>query len=595
MISQLIKNYHKILNVALGKEPADLVIKEGNLVNVYTGEIYEADVAVKEKFIVKVGKVGKCIGKNTKIINAKGKYLLPGFIDGHIHIESSMLSIPRFAEAVLPHGTTAVATDFHEIGIILGIKGIRFMLDVAKQTPLKVFLMVPSHIPFMPGLETTGFKFVLRDIEEALTWEESVALSEVVSVQLLSLHETLLKGVELAKSKSKLVEGHAPALRGDVLQAFASAGIQSDHESTSLEEALEKLRLGIELMIREGSVSQDLHEVIKVVTKNHVDTCKIMLVSDDMSCVDLVKFGHMNYKIKKAIEEGVDPIKAIQMVTINVAKHFRVDEIVGSITPGRLADIVVVNNLRELDIEKVVANGKLVVVNGKIVTEIPKPQYPEKYVRTLNVKRKLREEDFKIKVPISSGKAEVRVIGVKDGTLLKDGLVEELPIVNGEVQINFEKDILKISVIERHKATGNIGLGFIKGFNLKKGAIASTVAHDHHNITVVSTNDRDAALAANTLIDINGGLAVVAEGKVLGTLELPIAGILSDKPVHEVKEKLEILHSLSRKLGCNLRDPFMHLSFVTLTAIPAYGISDKGLIDVINAKIVSPIISTFQT
>jgi len=597
MLFKNVEKITRIINTTMNREPPDLIVKNGNLVNVYTGEIYEADIVVKDDVIVKVverGKANYTVGPNTEVVDVKGKFIVPGFIDGHIHIESSMLSIPRFAEAVLPLGTTSVITDLHEIGIVLGLKGIRYMLDVARKTPLKVFLMIPSHIPFMPGLETVGSEFTIDDIKTALEWEESVALSEVVFAQLLGLHRELLESIELTLKKRKLVEGHGPALSGNELQAFIAAGTISDHEAVSAEEGLDKLRLGLELMIREGSVATNLSEVIKVVTKYHVDTSKIMLVSDDVSCRDLIKIGHMNYKVKRAIEEGVDPIKAIQMATINVAKHFRIDDFVGSVTPGRYADIVVVDNLRDLNIEMVIANGKLVCKEGSMPIKIKEPEYPEEYLKTLRVKREITVDDLKVKVPISKGKARVRVIGVKEGTLLKDALVEELDVVNGEVISNIGKDVLKVAVIERHKATGNIGLGFVKGFNLKEGAIASTIAHDHHNITVIAANDDDAALAVNTLIDIGGGIIVTRQGKVVCYLELPIAGLLSPKPLAEVSERLEKVYKATYNLGCKLRDPVIHLSFITATAIPAYGISDKGLIDVVNKKAVPIVIEYYE-
>ncbi|OYT50945.1 MAG: adenine deaminase [Desulfurococcales archaeon ex4484_204] len=578
-----------VLNAALGKEPPDLVIEGGNIVNVYTGEVYRSDVLIKGSYIAKVGKF-KGGPSGVKVINASGKFVVPGFIDGHIHIESSLLSIPRFAEAVLPHGTTSVVTDLHEIGIVLGLRGIRFMLDIARKTPLKVFLMVPSHIPFMPGLETVGSEFGVKEIEEALGWDESVALSEVVAAQLLGLHEELLKSIELTFRMRKLVEGHGPALTGGVLQAFATAGIASDHESVSCEEGLEKLRLGIELMVREGSVATNLSEVIKVVTQRHVDVSKVMLVSDDVSCIDLVTLGHMDYKVRRAVEEGVDPVKAIQMVTINTAKHFRIDDVVGSIAPGRIADLVIVNNLRDLTIDTVVASGEVVFSGGRLTTSIPEPEYPEEFLKTIRVKRRVLPEDFKVRIPVRDGIARVRVIGVRDGTLLKDALVDELKVVNGEVVPDVAKDVLKVAVIERHKATGNVGIGFVKGFGIKEGALGTTIAHDHHNITVIAVNDEDAALATNTLIDLSGGIAVVRNGEVLSKIKLPIAGLLSHEPPHKVKEEMKAIYSSIRDLGCKLRDPIIHLSFITATAIPAYGISDKGLIDVMERKVVDIVV-----
>jgi adenine deaminase len=580
----------ELMDVCLGKIFADTVIMGGELVNVNTEEIYQADIAIKNGKIAFIGNVEKLIGPQTKKIDAHGKYIIPGFIDAHIHFESSMMSITHFANAVLPRGTTSIVSDLHEIGAVTGFKGIKFMLEEAKKTPLKVFLNVPSELPFDPIFGSSGAKVEFKEIEDALSWEEAVGLSEVQPFHIFGHEESIIKRIALAIKNRKTIEGHAPALIGDKLQAYLSFGISSDHEATCKDEALERIRLGIDLMIREGSVATDLKEVIKVITEKRIDSRHCILVTDDEDPIDLVKLGHMDYKVKRAIEEGVDPVKAIEMATINPAEHYNLESKVGTIAPGRFADILIINNLRELNIEMTIANGNLVSKNGKMIIELKPPEYPEFLMKTFKLKRKIIPNDFEFFVEKELKEVKVRVIGVKDGTLLKDAKIALLKVKDGKVLPDLENDIIKIAVVERHQATGNIAKAFINGFGLLDGAIASSVAHDHHNIVVIGTNSEDMAKAVNLIADIQGGLTIVKDGKVLGVLELPIGGLLANKPVDELKEKLEELIRITHELGCKLRSPFMALSFVPLAYIPAYGISDKGLIDVLKFELVNPII-----
>ncbi|MEM3061423.1 MAG: adenine deaminase C-terminal domain-containing protein, partial [Candidatus Bathyarchaeia archaeon] len=438
---------------------------------------------------------------------------------------------------------------------------------------------------------SSGAKVEFEEIEDALSWEESVGLSEVQPSHILGYDESTIKRIDLAIKNRKTVEGHAPALIGNELQACLSMGISSDHEATRKDEALERIRLGIDLMIREGSVATDLKEVIKVITEERVDSRHCILVTDDEDPIDLVKFGHMDYKVRRAIEEGVDPVKAIEMATINPAEHYNLELKIGTIAPGRYADVLIVNNLKELNIETTVANGKLVSKNGKMAIELKPPAYPEFLRKTFKLKRKMIPRDFEIFVKKELKNVKARVIGIKDGTLLKEAKTALLSVQDGKVLPDLEKDVIKIAIAERHRATGNVANAFINGFNLYNGAIASSVAHDHHNIVVVGTNSEDMGEAVNLIADMQGGLVIVKDRKCLGMLELPIGGLLANKPVDELKEKLEELTEITHELGCRLRSPFMTLSFVSLAYIPAYGISDKGLIDVLEFKLVDPIIS----
>jgi len=575
----------ELIDVALSKNPADIVIKNGNLVNVFTEEIYEADIAIKKDRIALVGNANALVNDETTIVNGMGKYLVPGLIDGHVHIESSMMEPTQFARAVLPLGTTAVVTDWHEVGAVVGLNGVRKMLDVCLKNPLKVFWVVPSHVPFLKGLETTGAEIGFKEIKEALKWEEAVGLSEVLVAPVLSHDKSLLNSISSTIEMRKTVEGHAAGFGGRELQSHVAAGVESDHEATTTDEALERARLGVGLMMREGSVSKDLSSCIKVLTERRVNSQNCMMVTDDVHPTDLVKFGHMDYKVRRAIEEGVNPVKAIQMASLNTARHFRIDRDVGGIAPGKFADILIVNNLKEFKIEKVFASGKLVAQNGEFVSKISEPKYPATLRNTFHLKRKIEPKDLMIRTNAEKDHVDVQVIGVRDDTLLSDANRATLHVKNNVVQPNISGDIIEVAVVERHKATGNIGKAFISGFGLKKGAIASSVAHDNHNIINVGTNFEDMAFAVNKLAKAQGGLIAVENGKCLELIELPICGLLTNLSVFELGEKLENLHEIVRNLGGKLKSPFMTLSFVTC-AIPKLCISDRGLIDPVKLKFV---------
>jgi len=580
--------HEKIISVALGKVPADVAIKNGNLVNVFTGEIYGADVAIFGNRIAAVGDVEHCIGDRTTIIDANGKYLVPGLIDGHVHMESSMMDPLNFAKALLPLGTTSIVTDLHEIGTVMGLNGIREMLNICWETPLKFFLVVPSHVPFLKGLETTGAEIGLDEINEALKWKEAVGLSEVLVPPVISQNDSLLRSIERTIALGKTVEGHAAGFSGKELQAHVASGVESDHEATTAGDALERARLGIGLMIREGSVSKDLSACIKVLTEFRINAQNCMLATDDIHPIDLVKYGHMDYKVRRAIEEGVDPVIAVQMATLNPARHFRIDRDVGGIAPGKIADILIVENLRKFKVERVIANGKIVAQHGKFTLNVGIKNY-ENFKNTVRLRGEIKPEDLKINSNDGEPRVDVRTIVVKDDTLLKDEKIVTLDVEDGSILPDTSGDILEVAVVERHKGTGNIGKAFISGFGLRDGAIASSVAHDNHNIIVVGTNLEDMADAVNKLAKAGGGLVAIEDGKCLGLIELPICGLLSTLDVSEMRRELEVLHEAVRNLGCGLKSPFMTLSFVTC-AIPRLCISDKGLIDPVRFELVDLII-----
>lgn len=580
-----------LIRTALGKRAADVVIKGGKLVNVITGEIYAAEVAIADGKIAAVGSVPEsAVGEKTKIIDARGMYLAPGFIDAHIHIESSMLSYTEFAKLAIKHGTTAVATDLMEVTIVSGVEGMKEVLAESKNTPVRLYYPVPAFME-ENGIQTTGSLLRADMIDDLIRLPEAVGLAEVLAPPILAESPASAHMLDLAKKYRKTAEGHAPALTGAGLNAYVGAGVTSEHESTNMEEALEKLRAGLHLLMREGSASTDLRPCLKIITEEHVDTRYCSMVSDDVDALHISRKGHLDNKVRIAVEEGVDPVTAIQMVTINPAESLRIQDQVGSITPGKFADIVFLSSLEDCRVEGVIANGELVVEGRRLVKELPAPNYSSLLRDTVRLPHRITGDELVLKTDSSHKSARVRVIGASHNTLLTDALEAELPVVNGTVQPDTERDILRIACVERYGKNGGIGKAFIKNFGLKTGAIATSVGHDHHNITVVGSDPEDMATAVNRIAELQGGLVLVRDGKVLAEIPLPICGLLSDLDGELVANKLEELIEQARQLGCEVPSPNITLSFITLIFIPDLGITDQGLFDVRTFKLVDPIIS----
>jgi len=580
-----------LVNVALGKAPADLVLMGGKLVNVETAEIEsKVDIAIKGDRIALVGDAKHCIGAETRVIDASGKYILPGLLDAHVHIESSMMTVTQFARAVLPHGTTGVFIDPHEIANVLGMLGVKFMLDEGDRLPLKVFVTLPSCVPSAPGLETSGAEINQNDIVKGLKWRRVVGLGEVMNYPgVLAGNKKMRDEIDAALNAQKVVEGHAPGLLGKELAAYIAAGVRSDHESLTPGEAVQKLRLGMALEIREGSAAKNLAALVKPIIKFKLDTRHCLLATDDCHPEDLMKEGHIDHVVRRAIEEGVDPIKAIQMATLNTAEHFELDRDIGSVSPGKIADVVIVGNLEKFNVERVIVNGKIVAERGKLKITLPIRKSPSFARKTMKLKREVNAEDFKITTN-EMNKVKVRVIGIAKGQILASQHIERLETRGGAVLLDAKRDIAKVAVVERHHATGNIGLGFVRGFGIRRGAIASSVGHDAHNITVVGVNDEDMATAVNTIASIGGGQVVVSRDEILARIGLPIAGLMSDEPVEVVSAQLEKLHLAAKRLGIKIRSPFMQMAFLPLAVIPELRITDKGLVDVEARKIVPPLV-----
>ena len=532
---------------------------EGNLVNVFTEEIYPARVSIKNDKIVEIKELKKNLSK----------YILPGFIDSHVHIESSMLCPSRFAEAVIPHGTTCIITDPHEIANVLGVQGIEYLREDSLKSPLRVFFTAPSCVP-ATIFETSGAKLGVKEIERLLKRDWIIGLGEVMDYNgVINENTEILQKINIAKKMKKKIDGHAPLLNGLNLCKYISFGIDSDHECTSYKEALEKVKLGMKLMIRQGSATKNLKSLIKIAK---ISDC--LMVTDDIHPNELIK-GHLDILIKDAISHGIDPIKAIKMVTLNPSNHYNLN--IGAISPGRKADIVIVNNLKSLNIEKVLIDGNLVINNGKTFFSTKPLNLEYKF----NIKKK-KAEDFIIECK-NEEHVKVNIIEIVKDQIFTKKSTGILNVENNQIKPDIKKDILKIVVVERYGGDG-IGKGFIHGFSIKNGAIASSVSHDSHNIVAVGSNDEDIAKAVN-LTSKHGGFSFV--GKNTFNLPLPIAGLISTEKLDIVVDKLKKINTLTKEMGCKMSSPFISLSFMTLLVIPELKISDKGLFDSKNFEFVS--------
>ncbi len=568
--------------VAGGSKPADTVIRNGKLVNVCTAEILEGlDIAISEGRIALVGDASHCIGENTKVIDAKGQYISPGFLDGHIHIESSMLSVGEYAKAVITHGTTGIYPDPHEICNVLGLDGVRIMIEDSKRTPLKTMFVAPSCVPAVPGFEDTGSFVGPEDVAKMMEWEEMVGLGEMMNFPgILGSTDHAHDIVGETLKADKVVTGHYSIPEtGKGLNAYIASGVRCCHESTRAEDSLAKMRLGMYAQLREGSAWHDLEEVSKAITNHEVDSRFACLISDDTHPYTLISKGHLDHILRRAISFGIDPVTAIQMVTINAAQCFRMDNELGSITPGKCADIVFLKDLESFEVTKVLIEGDVVAEDGKLTIDIPSFTYPEWALSSMHIRDAITADTFKLDAPKGKDSVKVRAIEVIPAKVGNYERIIDLKVTDGCLESDTEQDVLKTFVFERHHETGTIGKGFVKGFGIKKGAMASTVAHDAHNLLVVGTNDEDMALAANTLIECGGGMAAVCEGKVLGVVPLPIAGLMNDSPVEEMAEKVAALEEAWKVIGCTMPSPFMTMALIPLACLPELRLTNRGLVD----------------
>ena len=579
----------RLADVAMGRRPADAVILDVKLINVITAEIQEGvDIAVACGRIALVGDAKHAIGEGTRVYHGRGRYAAPGFIDGHLHIESSMMMPGEYARAVVAHGTTSIFPDPHEIGNVFGADGVRMMIDNSRDVPLRCFYLAPSCVPAVAKFEDSGEAIGTDAVRELIGMPEVAGLGEVMNYPaVLSGDTEVHEKIRDTLRAGKIVTSHYPLPAGDGrgMSGYIAAGNRCCHETTCAEDALAKLRLGMYVQVREGSAWRDLREVIRAVTQHKIDTRYVCLVSDDVHPHTLLADGHMDYIIRCAIEEGVDPICAIQMATLNAAQCYRMDQDIGVIAPGRFADIVLLGDLERVVVEDVWINGEPVALDGCAQFVPPKPRLPERMLRGVRLARPLLPEDMRISAPGSAGNEVcVRVIQIVEARAQTHAREAWMAVCDGLVAADVEKNIAKVAVVERHHATGTLGLGFVEGFGLRRGAVASTIGHDAHNLQIVGMNDSDMAFAGNELAAAGGGLIAVLDGAVIARLSLPIGGLMSDEGVHEIARHIEELDAAWKLLGSEIVAPFMSMALLSLSVIPELRITNRGLIDVLAFK-----------
>ncbi len=578
-----------LVDVAMGRVPADLVIRNGRWVCVQSGEIIpNTDIAVKGERIAYVGPdAGHTIGKETKIIDAHGQYLVPGLLDGHMHVESGMLTVTEFVRAVIPHGTTGMFVDPHEIANVFGLKGVRLMVDEAVVQPIHVWVQMPSCVPSAPGLETPGASIGPEEVAEAMTWEGIIGLGEMMNFPGVFFSDEKMHA-EMAETRQagKVIGGHyaSPDL-GVPFHGYVAGGPEDDHEGTRLEDAVARVRQGMKPMLRFGSAWHDVASQVRAITEMGLDARHFILCTDDSHSETLVKEGHVNRAVKIAIANGVPPITAIQMSTLNTAEHFGLARDVGLIAPGRFADVLLVKDLPEMVPSQVISRGKLIAENGQLLIDLPAYPYPEWAVHSVRQAHPLAAEDFRLSLPdgFSSTLKTVsaNVIGVIENQAPTRHLKIDVPALEGEVNVDISRDLAKIALVERHEGSGRVQVALVHGFGFDTScAIGSTVAHDSHHMIVVGTDEADMAMAANELAKAGGGQVVVKEGKIIGMVELPIAGLMSNEQAEVVAEKALTVLEGFHTCGCKLNNPNMQLSLLALVVIPELRISDLGLVDV---------------
>ncbi len=587
----------RLVAVAAGRAPADLVIRGGRLVNVQSREILDGwQVAVSEGRFAYVGPdASHCIGEGTKVVEADGRFLIPGLLDGHMHVESGMLTPAEFAAAVIPHGTTTIFHDPHEIANVLGLAGVKMMHDESLLQPINMFTQMPSCAPSAPGLETTGFEISAEDVAEAMNWPGIIGLGEMMNYPgVINGDPQMLAEMAATMAAGKTVGGHyASPDRGIPFHAYVAGGAADDHEGTAESDAIARVRQGMRSMMRLGSAWYDVESQITAVTQKGLDPRNFILCTDDCHSGTLVNDGHMNRVVRHAIACGCDPVIALQMATINTASHFGLERELGSIAPGRRADVILTSSLTDLPIEDVYARGVLVAQGGKLLAECPHYDWPQSARETVRLGKVLEAADFAIPAPAGANAVKARVIGVVENQAPTKALTAELPVSGGLVEA--EGEVCQIALVERHRATGKVVNGFVSGFGYTGDmAIASTVAHDSHHMIVVGTSREMMAKAANRLGEVGGGVTVWKDGKELALVELPIAGLMSDSPAVDVAAKAAAMVEAMAACGCTLNNAYMQHSLLALVVIPELRISDLGLVDVIRFEMTDLIMENAQ-
>ncbi len=586
-----------VVDAGLGRTPCDLRLENLRLVNAFTSEIISTDIHITAGRIISIHPGTKLEAR--KVRDCRGLFALPGFIDTHMHFETTLLTPEALGDVILPTGTTTLCMDAMEIANVSGIAGLRELLKSVSALPYRAYMEVSSRVPTAPGLETTGGVLGLKEVEELLDWEESLSLGEIDPSKILIYGGEYFEKIAAAHARGKIVNGHAIGRFGKELNVYASAGISDDHECVEYEELLERIRLGMAVLIREGSSERNVDKLITGVLEKGLSTERLMFCTDDKHVNDILREGHINYNVNRSIELGMKPLEAIRMATINAARHFRVEGEVGSLTPGRLADVLLVDNLEKIEPAEVFFEGRLVAREGRVVEPARPPEYPEWILNTVILKEPVTPETFAVKAAGGKASADAVSPGAADSAiprvilidLVKDQIINtrgeaDLPVSGGLIQNDVDGDILKLSVVERYGKTGGVGTAFVRGFKLTSGALASSVSHDHHNIVCVGTNDKDMSLAVNAVADMQGGFAAAENGKIVGKLALPVCGLMSTEPVDRVIAAADEINAAARSMGCEMDAPFMSLSFISLPTVPDLGLTDMGLVDVMEHRII---------
>lgn len=575
------------LKAAAGEQMLDLRIDNVLLVNVFTNEIYPASIGIYNQKIVSVN--SSRTREAREVIDAKGAYAVPGFIDGHIHIETTLLTPEALGEVIIPWGTTTLCIDAMEIANVAGIDGLLAMVKDSEKLPFRLYMEIPSRVPTAPGLETTGGVLGVEEVTQLLKLDASVSLGELDPSKVLGMKEEYLEKILASLGQRKICNGHAIGLETDDLNIYGAGHLSDDHESVYYEELLDRLRLGIMPLVREGSSERNVERLMKGVIEYHLPTENIMFCTDDKHVNDIYEEGHISFNIQKTIDLGMDPVEAIKIATINAAKHFRLEDKIGCIAPGRYADIVLLKDLHKIKPWMVIKDGR-VVADENGARPCPQKAYPEKLLDTVHISPAFSAADFRLKA--EGKRAKCRIISMIPDQIINDEIQEWMEVDHGEIHADVSRDILKLSVVERYGKNGRVSTALVKGFGLKSGALASSVSHDHHNIVVVGTNDEDMAVAVKELQRLHGGFASAKDGQVVDSLALPLGGLMSLLPASEVMERMNEMNAAVEKMGCPMKAPFMSLSFISLPTVPQLGLTDYGLIDVLGHKIIDLVIET---
>lgn len=586
----LFVSYDTFLTALTRKPVADVILSGGSLVNVYTGEVYEADVAIFGERILAVGKVGDFASTRTKFIDCSGYYLVPGLLDAHIHLECSKLSVTSFSKLVVPRGTTSVVSGLDQIYVVAGLRGVRDFLQESKNTPLKIFWCIPSRLPYTYPPSTVGYRLTFKEHRRAQKWIDCYGVWETVKEFIVNGDPVVIKAMKLAMRNKLPVLGCGPMSAGSILSLFAASGVRADHESYTVEETIEKLRNGVLAVIRESSVAHFLRTNIKAITEHGISPDRFCFCTDDVISSDVLRHGHLDKLVRMAVEEGVDPVKAIQMASLNCAMTYRIDHLVGSIAPGRYADILLVDNLKKFNVKKVISNGELVASEGRLLKDIKPPARARYLLKTFKCPP-ITPAKLMIKAPFKSERVRVLSMQVsREVPFVRKRREAVLKVKDGIVYPDVEQDVLYVVVYPRYSKKTRPAVAFISGFEFKSGAMASSASPDDNNIICVGANLNDISIAVNKVIKEEGGQVVVNNGKILEFLPLPIGGIVSDISPEEMAEKEQKIDEAARRLGCDLPSPFMYLIFLSITAIPDYAITDRGLVDCNKLKVINPIL-----